>query len=251
MEFDRHVLIPASMSAFLMWYSLYNVFCLVFPAKSYEWNCRFVTLIHATITTILSWIWGVYYNPWVFTDPGGENNAREILVCTICLGYFLFDFMWCLWFYDPNEKVMLLHHFFTIGGILLIMNTGHGGTELNATIFGSEVSNPFLQARWFMRDAGYDKTWIYEINDLLFMVIFFVCRICVGTYLMYTEWSHPRPSLGVKLGGTAIYLVSVVFMYNIAMFAFKKYTRMYRAWKNRLKMVNGTLSNGRIEKKVQ
>ncbi|XP_077985402.1 TLC domain-containing protein 5-like [Glandiceps talaboti] len=250
MEFDRHVILPAVVSAFFGWYSLYNVLCIVFPKKSYEWNCRFVTLIHAIIISTLSWIWGFYYNPWVFTDPGGEVNVYEALVMVICLGYFLFDFGWCIWFYDPNEKFMLLHHILTIGGILMVMSEGRSGTEISATIFGSEVSNPFLQFRYFMREAKCDKNWIYEINDFIFMAVFFFCRICVGSCLLYSEWIHPRPLLRFKLGGTAIYIVSVIFMYNIAMFAFKKYTRMYRGWKSRRKMENGDVSNGRIKKKI-
>nr|XP_006819731.1 PREDICTED: transmembrane protein 136-like [Saccoglossus kowalevskii] len=169
-----------------------------------------------------------------------------MLVLVICVGYFIFDIGWCIWFYDPNEKFMLLHHILTIFGMFLVLHSGRAGTELSATIFGTELSNPFLQIRWFMRESGYDNTWLYEINDFVFMMVFFICRSCIGTYFLYTEWSHPRPWLRFKLGGTAIYLISVVFTINIASFAFKKYTRMFRRWKSRRKIANGDIRNGHV-----
>ena len=48
-------------------------FCYLCPQRSYEWNCRTVSLIHAVTIVVMSYVFGIYYNPWPFTHPGNCN----------------------------------------------------------------------------------------------------------------------------------------------------------------------------------
>ena len=56
--------------SFFFWVSLYFSLCRVNKHRSYEWNCRTVTAIHAVLTVILSGWCGFVQGPWPFTDPG-------------------------------------------------------------------------------------------------------------------------------------------------------------------------------------
>jgi hypothetical protein len=70
----------------------------------------------------------------------------------ICLGYFIFDFAWLL-VHQPTEYVMMVHHITSGSGLLFSLYYGVSGCELLATIGGAEVSNPLLQARWFLKET--------------------------------------------------------------------------------------------------
>ena len=42
-----------------------------------------------------------------------------------------------------------------ITGIIVALVLGESGTEVNAVLFGSEITNPLLQMRWFLRETGH------------------------------------------------------------------------------------------------
>ncbi|XP_072166343.1 TLC domain-containing protein 5-like [Diadema setosum] len=217
----------AVVASFLCWLSLYCILCLANSKRSYEWHCRVVTGVHALVISVMSYTFGMYYNPWFITNPGGRNNNLEILTLVICLGYFLFDICWCVWFRE--DGFMIVHHFLTIVCITISLLLDVSGTEVGAAIFGAEASNPMLQLRYLMREAGYTKNLAYELNDLLFMGTFTFCRMGIGTYALYNYIQHPAPLLIFKIGSCGLYLVSLIFMYSIARFAWRKYSRMYRS----------------------
>ena len=123
--------------------------------------------------------------------------------------------------------VMIFHHCLSLFGQFYVLYLGTDGVEMMATLFGSELSNPFLQFRWFLRDAGCHKTWYGEVNDHLFMLLFGFLRIGVGTYLLYTTYLNPKPDIIVKLGALALYVVSWIFWYMIISYAIRKYRKMF------------------------
>ena len=131
---------------------------------------------------------------------------------------------------------MLFHHMLSLAGNSLTLYYGKYGTEIVATIFGTEITNPFLQLRWFLRQTGHGAMWYAELNDLFFMFLFGLVRIVVGGYLLYCYLSHPVPDWLGRLGGISIYLVSWGFWVMIVQYAVKKYLKM---WKQCQKTVAG------------
>lgn len=111
---------------------------------------------------------------------------------------------------------MLVHHTISIAALSYVLFTGFSATELIGTIFGAEASNPFLQIRWFLKDMGLKETKLFEVNNMLFVFVFFIFRIILGSYFLAVTWLHARPSILIKLGGTGIYVVGWFFMYDIA-----------------------------------
>ncbi len=126
---------------------------------------------------------------------------------------------------------MLFHHCLSICGQLIGLHYGKYGTELAATIFGTELTNPLLQLRWFLRETHRHKTWYSELNDAMFILLFTFLRIVLASYLLYCYLQHPRPDWLGRLGGISIYLVGVGFWIMIVRYAVRKYSKMFHQWR--------------------
>ena len=68
---------------------------------------------------------------------------------------------------------------------------------------------------------GMKETKLFEVNNMVFVVVFFIFRIILGSYFLAVTWLHSRPSILIKLGGTGIYVVGWFFMYDIARYITK------------------------------
>ena len=209
-------------SMFFIWTSLYCILCIINPHQSYEWNCRLLTIIHASLTTLLSYWCAFITGPWAFDALGAPNTPLQSFITTFTLGYFLFDFLWCLSM--GNEGLdMLLHHAISLSGLTYVVMTGHSGSELVATTFGSEVSNPFLQLRWFMRETGQYESLAAKINDVVFMSLFLFWRLGPGSFLCYYTISAAKPGLFIKIGGLSLYIMGWMWAFFIIKFARKRF----------------------------
>lgn len=171
--------------------------------------------------------------------PGTENTELQIFALATCLGYFFFDIGWCVC-HRTEGPVMLAHHAASILGILLALLLGESGCETCAVIFGSEITNPLLQARWFLRQLDLYDSLLGDAVDLLFILLFATVRVGVGTVMFYCELTSPRTSLIMKVGGVVMYGLAWVFMVDIARFGYKKSTAKYKRWleNHKLKEIN-------------
>lgn len=118
---------------------------------------------------------------------------------------------------------MLCHHVVSIFGLSICLVTEYYGTELIALIFGSEITNPLLQLRWFLRKFGYQDTVIAECVDVAFILGFTCIRMGVGTYLMICYNAMDHIPFHIKCGGVVFYIISVAFYITIVKFAYRKY----------------------------
>ncbi|XP_032636271.1 TLC domain-containing protein 5-like [Chelonoidis abingdonii] len=216
----------------ISWLSLYTWFCHQYKHRSYEWSCRLVTLTHGVLATCLSAYIGFIDGPWPLTHPGSPNTLLQVHGLCLSLGYFLFDLGWCVYF-QAEGALMLAHHMVSIVGITVSLALGESAAEVNAVIFGSEITNPLLQARWFLREMGLYHSFTGDVVDFFFVALFTGVRIGVGAWLMYCELVSPKPRWFVKVGGVIMYVVSWVFMVSICRFARRKSMKKYRAWRNR------------------
>ncbi|XP_046338851.2 TLC domain-containing protein 5-like [Haliotis rufescens] len=216
-----------------LWTLLYLLLCRLNPGRRCEWHCRSVTAIHALLITSLAAWCSFIQGPWPFTHAGGPNTPLQYLTTSICLGYFIFDFSWCLYF-KTEGPAMMAHHALSIFGLTVTLVAGKYGTELVATICGAELTNPLLQLRWFLRETGQYHTIVGEIVDILFMGTFGMLRIGVGSVLLYSYFQQPTDFFG-RLGGVCIYAIGWVFWIAIVQYAIKKYTKRWNAWKRKRK----------------
>ena len=124
-------------------------------------------------------------------------------------------------------SIMLFHHCLSIFGLVNTAFQCKWGTELVGVVALAEVTNPLLQIRWFLKDQGYSKTIIGEIVDFLFIVVFGVCRLGIGGYVLVGYMSHPNDDILGRIGALSIFTVSIIFYYYILGYAYKKYSRLF------------------------
>ncbi|XP_043937090.1 TLC domain-containing protein 5 [Protopterus annectens] len=228
------------------WYSLYATLCQLNRTHGYEWNCRLVTLTHGILIICLSAYVGFIDGPWPFTHPGSPNTSLQVQVLCLSLGYFIFDMCWCVYF-QTEGAVMLAHHMLSTLGIIMALALGESATEVNAVIFGSEITNPILQARWFLREIGQYRTLAGDMVDFFFVVLYTGVRIGVGAWLLYCELMSPKPLWIVKFGGVAMYVVSWLFMIKIIKFTWRRSREKYQMWKKRSTFVQDSVTNGHLK----
>ncbi|XP_060902598.1 TLC domain-containing protein 5a isoform X1 [Labrus mixtus] len=218
------------------WASFYFIVCIVNGSRSYEWNCRLVTLVHGILAVCITSYIGYVDGPWPFTHPGTKNTPLQMSALVVSLGYFIFDMAWCVYF-RTEGPVMLAHHTMSILGILLTLWLGESGIEGCAVLFGSEITNPLLQTRWFLKQTGRYRTVLGNVVDISFVLLFVVMRIFVGGTMLYCELISPRPRFFIKCGGVAMYALSWVFMVDIVRFAIRKSKSWHKQQKNQQETV--------------
>ncbi|XP_061596289.1 TLC domain-containing protein 5-like [Cololabis saira] len=227
------------------WMCLYMSLCYTFSQRGPEWSCRLVTLSHGVVIVLLTGYVVFVDGPWPFTHAGTENTELQILALAVCLGYFMFDIGWCVC-YRTEGPVMMAHHAASTLGILVALAMGESGCETCGVIFGSEITNPLLQTRWFLRKLGLYESLLGDAVDLLFILLFATVRVGAGTVMFYCELTSPRTSLIMKLGGSAMYVLAWVFMVDIARFGYRKSKAKYKKW-----MENHMLKENNAEKLVE
>ena len=117
------------------------------------------------------------------------------------------------------------------------------GTELVAVIAGTELTNPILQMRWFVKESGGGGGCMFTVIDAIFTLLFGAIRLILGTVMTVYYVRHPQPDFLGRMGAFLIYGLGWVFYYYILSYAFKKYLKRYignRVQSNGL----GAVSNG-------
>ncbi|XP_019365650.1 PREDICTED: transmembrane protein 136-like [Gavialis gangeticus] len=229
------------------WLFLYAIFCSWNENRSYEWSCRLVTLLHGVVVTFLSGYIVLVDGPSPLTHAGSPNTPLQVCAFSIALGYFIFDLSWCLYF-QTEGILMLAHHTLSICGMAIVLGIGRSATEVNSVVFVSEITNPLLQARWFLRETGRYHSWLGGMVDFFFVLLFLVLRIGAGAWIMYAMVTSPEPMWLLKVGGLAMYIVSLGFVVKICRFAKRKMMKKYNAWKSRKSKDTGLLptANGEV-----
>lgn len=220
-------LLFAAIGSFLAWTDSYFILHTLNRHRSSEWNCRLITVAHAVIATSLCLISAVITGPWPFSHLGTPNTSLHNTIMVISLGYFLFDFLWCLYM-KSEGPVMLAHHLVSILGLSYSLYQGKTGLELTAVMGASEVTNPLLQLRWFLRESGYYKGKLAIIVDSLFVSMFWIARLGVGSAFHFVCQTSPNLDLVTKGGGQAFYIISAIFGIQLVVFFYRKYIRKFR-----------------------
>ena len=220
----QYELLFAAIGSFLVWTDSYFILHAFNRQHSAEWNCRLITAIHALIATSLCFMSTVITGPWPFSYIGEANTNFHNAIMIISLGYFVFDFLWCIYM-KSEGAVMLAHHLVSILGFVYSLYQGKGGSELVAVMGASEVTNPLLQLRWFLKESGYYTGRIAVAVDLLFVGIFWTARLGVGSIFHIACQTSPKLDIVVKAGGQAFYIISVIFGIQLALLVYKKYVK--------------------------
>lgn len=72
------VLLVVALLCLLFWVSLYFILCNVNGSRSYEWNCRLVTLVHGILAVCITAYIGYVDGPWPFSYPGKHQHKSSL-----------------------------------------------------------------------------------------------------------------------------------------------------------------------------
>lgn len=143
---------------------------------------------------------------------------------------------------------MLVHHTMSIAGLTVCFMLKYYGIEMITTLFGSEITNPLLQLRWFLRETGRYDSLLGDVVDVAFMSLFGFFRIFLGTILLYSYFGQEGTDWLGRMAGCLIYSMGWVFWISIVQYAIKKYNRKYGKSKQKSKgkvTNNNTDANGK------
>lgn len=213
------IFVCAAASA-VLWWLLYTHISLKWK-RTAEYNSHVVAGIHAVIVTALAYAC-LIQGPNPLTNPGEPNTGRQDVTMVLSLGYFIYDFCWCI-YHKTEPPIMIVHHILSIVSIGLILFKRVSGAEAVAGIGSMECTNPLLQSRWFLRTHGYNRTLIHTCVEISFILCFVIMRLGYGTALTYFVVSSNNVQIDVKICTFLLYIISLIFIYLMGQFIVRKY----------------------------
>ncbi|KAI5639949.1 TLC domain-containing protein [Phthorimaea operculella] len=147
-------------------------------------------------------------------------------------GYFAFDLSWCI-YYWPRNWLMLVHHGSALAAITLYMGKPDSGCIVPCGLALMEATNPLLQARWFLRENGYDKTTIYFIVEWTYLFLFVALRGVIGTIVMIEILATDTNAFlfDDKIVFLLLYIVSIALIIEIIGYVLYKYRTQYEEFR--------------------
>ena len=120
---------------------------------------------------------------------------------------------------------MMMHHILGIIVFFVTLATETCASEICVILMIAEISNPFLQYRYLMRKSSFKNTCYYAINDVLFVLVFSLCRMILMPMMLWWYFSNPAADYFVFLIGMGLYVISWVWWVMIVKFVLYKYVK--------------------------
>lgn len=203
----------------LCWIGVYTLVRKVLPEQSPEFCIRVVTLCHGLTTAYF----GVSecLDGGLLGDPLPMTNNQSLLIA-FSASYFVLDLIWCL-LHQTETKLMLFHHLYSCIALMRILNKGYSASQSICGLGTTEVTNPLLQTRWFLRTLGYQHNPFYVILEFLFAFVFIFARVIFGTIFIIIVIFSTSNNIEYKFLSLLIYILSWLFLMNILNYMYNKY----------------------------
>ena len=129
----------------------------------------------------------------------------------------MYDFS-AMAYYGLLDFGMTFHHLICIIGMSFPLTYGMSANYIVMGMFVAEVSNPTMHARLIMRQYGLRYTKMYELTEILFLIIYIFGRVLLGMRLTMNTCLCQHNAFIVKLCSAGILIQSFQFvssMYGI------------------------------------
>ena len=180
------------------------------PKKMYNIHSRVNSLVHGIIQIVLPLMY------LLNNDSSIQFQKEKFLVKIVCVstGYFLYDLPLAE-MYKLNSKELTIHHIFGFLGLFLSGMLQGGAFYTALGLFAAEVTNPFMNFKYFLRFYNMRHTKIYELIDAIYLVSYIIFRGGIGTYGIVSMYFDPNASIFIMLMFCAIYLQSMNFIFKM------------------------------------
>ena len=187
-----------------------------------------VGIVHALYTG-LSAVYLLGSGELPMWDRFGESSPAWERVVAISFGYFVYDAALVLLSPSmPGRAEILLHHFLGLTMHFTPVCVYQKFAALSCVGYVCELSSPFVNARWMLKEAGGGSgTTLYLLNGLAIVLSFLVFRVIGLLVCLYQIFvlvpRHASPSFA-DLGPLCQYLVpaGALVFYALNLFWFFK-----------------------------
>lgn len=187
---------------------------------------RRISFLHGTIIFVLT---GHEY----FFSSGycsAPNTSFQNDIFFISMGYFTYDFL-AMAYYNLLDYAMTIHHFACVLGMGMCIAENQSAYLFVCALFIGEVSNPPMHITKILRRLGLRYTKLYELNEIIFMMLYCTFRIILGTKKVYDILICHDVNLVLKMCGVVLMVQSYHFtiqMISILKNRFKEISKRYQ-----------------------
>lgn len=180
------------------------------PSFLNHWNITYnlgLDVANKTVSScfaIITSLSGIY----VLLTYGSEYYCNQVItyIMPFGMGYFLYDIGAMFQVYQSthstkgqdvtfksfilNNPLMFAHHLLlsTFFIPLMVNRRDHpGGDPMLACALIMESSTPFVSLRAILYNLNLRHSWIYVVNGLTMVIVFFLCRIAVYPWFYYVH----------------------------------------------------------------
>ena len=154
-----------------------------------------------------------------------EDNVFADKINCFAQGYFIYDLIACIYFGLYDKKLILHHMTCIIGGIYLLLD-GRGAFVVVFGLLMAESSNFPMHFRVICRSLGLKNTKLYELADIMYMVIYFIFRGLMAPVVCIMTYMSSKTPLMIKIAYSSLLFQSLYFisiMYSICKKKRKEY----------------------------
>ena len=193
-------------------------------SDSAEWRSRILSTVNATVLTFGSLL---CFAEWPYDPvPEGWTNPNRIwsnpvTFASLFVGFLQWDICWIIWHrHQHNDNSAALHHIIFIGVTHYVL-WGVYFKKPYAWLSFTELSTPFLNARWYYAASGQKESNGYFYSSLAFAFTFLLTRVVgyslglLDLWLNYNEWKVAGGLHGVAVGLILAYLLNLFWSIKI------------------------------------
>ncbi|CAO1350206.1 unnamed protein product [Diamesa hyperborea] len=198
-----------ALSAFTgLYILLYRVVRAILKERNAEYCCRILTFIHGIIASSFC----LYF---VVLPTLGLYKVVEIpLGWIIChsFGYFVFDMAWMI--VHGEHPIMKFHHVVTVSGLFYYSFKIKQQYVILYAIGLTEITNPFLQVRWFLKFHNRREGIFFKITEAMLIILFFTIRVVVLSIYGYQAFTNK--SLGFEIDDKIFITLGLITGYALS-----------------------------------
>lgn len=152
---------------------------------------------------------------WLHMNFAGANTPSHEHLLQVTFGWMVADFA-----YEASKVLvdgakwdftMFAHHAVTMLMCVTGLESGGSGRVLALVGLMSEITTPFLNAKLFIKLAGWEDTTLALVNNAIFSLTFLVARLGWGTPMLVNSAMSDAVPLHVKLGGLGMYVINLMW----------------------------------------
>ena len=151
--------------------------------------------------TLYYWFAIVPYSRKIDFASKSKLGSYEVFTLDIMVGFLWYDLV--IELSQTRQLDTLAHH--VIGLIThysTLSTNNHASCYYTMMVYIAEGSTPWLNICWLCFNIGTLNTLVYKVSSFNLIVMFFLCRVCMATYMFWhinyyaKDWAWDQKDIG-------------------------------------------------------